>query len=51
MGQAHTLFKVQGVIIETELNSDERYFFRGVEDHYKKVFYIGKGQHNPVTGL
>ena len=40
-----------GIIIETELNSDERFFSRDVEEHYKQVFDIGKGQHTPVTGL
>jgi len=40
-----------GLIIETELNSDERFFSREVEEHYKQVFDIGKGQHTPVTGL
>jgi len=40
-----------GIIIETELNSDERFFTRDVEEHFKQVFDIGKGQHTPVTGL
>ena len=40
-----------GLIIETELNSDERFFSCEIEEHYKQVIDIGKGQHTPVTGL
>lgn len=40
-----------GLIIETELTSDERFFSSGVEQSHKQVFDIGKGQHTPVTGL
>jgi len=40
-----------GLIIETELNADERFFTRDVEEHFKQIFDIGKGQHTPVTGL
>lgn len=40
-----------GVIIETELASDDRMFSRDVEQHWKQVFDIGRGQHVPVTGL
>jgi len=40
-----------GLIIETELISDDRMFSRDVEQHWKQVFDIGRGQHFPVTGL
>jgi len=41
-----------GLIIEAELTSDERFFsMGGVEEHFRQVFDIGKGQHTPVTGL
>jgi len=41
-----------GLIIETELTSDERFFsMGGVETQYRQLFDIGKGQHTPVTGL
>ena len=40
-----------GLIIETELSSDDTFFSQSIERLYKQVFDIGKGQHTPVTGL
>lgn len=41
----------RGLIIETELSSDDRMFSKEPELYYKQLFDIGKGQHVPVTGL
>ncbi|XP_023332203.1 vacuolar protein sorting-associated protein 18 homolog [Eurytemora carolleeae] len=40
-----------GLIIETELCTDERMFTKEPEIYYKQLYDIGKGQHVPVTGL
>lgn len=40
-----------GLIIETELSADERFFSSSVEQQYRQLFDLGKGQHTPVTGL
>ena len=40
-----------GIIIETELSSDDTFFSQSIERLYRQVFDIGKGQHTPVTGL
>ena len=40
-----------GLIIETELSSDDTFFSQSTERLYRQVFDIGKGQHTPVTGL
>ena len=40
-----------GIIIETELSTDDTFFSQSIERLYRQVFDIGKGQHTPVTGL
>lgn len=40
-----------GLIIETDLSSDDRMFSKDTELYHKQLFDIGKGQHVPITGL
>ena len=40
-----------GLIIESELTSDENFFSASIEKHYKQMFDVGKGQYTPVTGV
>ena len=40
-----------GLIIETDLSSDDRMFSKDTELYFKQLFDIGKGQHVPINGL
>lgn len=47
----YSFFHIYSCSPETELTSDDRFFSMGsVEEQYRQVFDIGKGQHIPVTG-
>ena len=42
----------RGLIFETDLDSgDERLFSTSLEQYWKQIFDLGRGQHVPITGL
>jgi hypothetical protein len=42
----------RGLIFETDLDSgDDRMFSTSLEQYWKQIFDLGRGQHVPITGL
>ncbi|XP_065571293.1 vacuolar protein sorting-associated protein 18 homolog isoform X2 [Artemia franciscana] len=40
-----------GLLFETELKSDEGFFQSGIEQYFKQIFDVGKGQPTRITGI